>query len=109
MKKFILLAGRRSGTTLLVTCLDSHPQISCDKEVFSTKRRFVYFQVDRPSSPFYKFRTASTKRKVDYIFRRKQLIDEFLAEVYTPPDDSVKAFLWTGQKIPRDFGLGFRE
>jgi LPS sulfotransferase NodH len=91
MTKFILLAGRRSGTTLLVTSLDSHPQINCTKDVFSTKRRLRYFQVDRPSGLFYRFRSASMKRQIDYIFHRKHLIDAFLAEVYTPPDDSVKA------------------
>ena len=90
MEKFIVLAGRRSGTTLLVTCLDSHPQIECSKEVFSTTRRFRYFQIDRRSSLFYKFRSASMKRKIDYIFRRQQLIDAFLAEVYIPVDN-VKA------------------
>jgi LPS sulfotransferase NodH len=86
MDKFILLAGRRSGTTLLVTCLDSHPQINCMKEAFSTTRRYKYFRIDRRSSPFYKYRTASLKRKFDFFFRRKQLIDAFLAELYRPVD-----------------------
>ena len=91
MNKFIVFAGRRSGTTLLVTSLDSHPQINCTKDVFSTKRRLRYFQVDRPSGLFYRFRSTSLKRQIDYIFRRKQLIDAFLAEVYTPTDDSIRA------------------
>lgn len=91
MDRFILLAGRRSGTTLLTTCLDSHPQVQCTKDVFSTKRRLRYFQVDRPSGRFFKFRSSSTKRRIDYVLRRKQLIDAFLAEVYTPADDSIRA------------------
>ena len=91
MDRFILLAGRRSGTTLLVTCLDSHPQIQCGKDVFSTTRRLRYFQVDRPSGRFFKFRSRSAKHRIDYIFRRKQLIDAYLAEVYTPADDSIRA------------------
>lgn len=84
MEKFIVLAGRRSGTTLLVTCLDSHPQIDCTKEVFDTHRKFKYFQVDRRTGLFYRYRSASIKRQFDYIFRRKPLIEAFLAEIYRP-------------------------
>ncbi len=91
MEKFVILAGRRSGTTLLANSLDSHPQIECTKETFSTKRRWKYFQIDRPSSPFYKFRSASLQRQIDYMFRRKQLIDVFLTQEFNTAADTVKA------------------
>lgn len=91
MEKFVVLAGRRSGTTLLANSLDSHPQIECTKETFSTKRRWKYFQIDRPNSPFYKFRSASLKRQIDYLFRRKQLIDTFLNQEFNAPANGVDA------------------
>jgi LPS sulfotransferase NodH len=46
--------------------------------------------VDRPGSKFHKFRTASIQRKIDYIFRKEQLIDAFLSEFYVPAN-GVKA------------------
>lgn len=90
MEKFLILAGRRSGTTFLVTSLDSHAQVECTKEIFSTRRNFKYFQVDKSGSAFYKFRSATFKRQLDYIFRRQHLIDAFLTEIFIPAEN-VKA------------------
>jgi len=86
MDRFIILAARRSGITLLIQSLDSHPQVQCHKYVFSTRRRLRYFQVDTPGSLFYEFRTASAERQMDYVFRRKRLIDVFLTGLYAPAD-----------------------
>ena len=90
MDRFIVLAARRSGVTLLLDSLSSHPQIQCYKEVFRTRQKFRYFQIDKKHSHFYKFRSASLKRQIDYILRRKQLLDAFLMELYTPAD-GIKA------------------
>jgi hypothetical protein len=84
MERFLILAGRRSGTTLLVECLDSHPDIECRKDVFSIRRRWRHFQVDVKSGLFYPFRTASLKRRIDFVFRRRWLIESFLAEAFAP-------------------------
>ncbi len=87
MDKFIVLAAHRSGNTLLLSSLESHPQIRCHKRVFTINvviRRFL--MVDRPSSPFYQFRTASINRRLDYIFRKKQLVNEFMTELCRPSD-----------------------
>jgi hypothetical protein len=82
LNKFLILAGRRSGVTFLVDSLDSHPEIECIKDVFSLRRRFKYFQVDVAIGLFYKFRSASKGRQLDYVFRRKRLIDAFMAETF---------------------------
>ncbi len=84
MERFLVLAGRRSGTTLLVESLDSHPDIECRKDVFSIRRRWRYFQVDFKGGLFYPYRTASLRRRIDYILRRRRLIGSFLAEVFSP-------------------------
>ncbi|MDY6876428.1 MAG: sulfotransferase [Chloroflexota bacterium] len=83
MDKFIVLAARRSGVTLLLDSLNSHPQIQCYKGVFTTTNRLKFFEFDNPDSRFYKFRSASPKRQGDYVFRRKRLISTFLTELYT--------------------------
>jgi Sulfotransferase family len=84
VERFLVLAGRRSGTTLLVESLDSHPDVECRKDVFSIRRRWKYFQVDVKSGLFYPYRTASLKRKVDFVFRRRRLVESFLAETFVP-------------------------
>jgi len=83
--KFIVLSAHRSGTTLLLSSLESHPQIRCHKRVFTLNiigNRFLAF--DRPGSPFYQYRTASLQRRLDYMFRPKQLINDFMTELCAP-------------------------
>lgn len=83
MNRFILLAARRSGTTLLLGSLESHPQVQCFKRVFRLKRPFRYFfEFEQPGSLFFKYRSASIKRQVDYFFRRKHLLGVFLTDLY---------------------------
>ncbi len=88
IEKFIVLAAHRSGTTLLLSSLESHPQITCHKRIFTVdvmiKRVWVR---DRPGSSFHQFRTASLKRRLDYVFRSKQLINDFMSELDAPGDD----------------------
>jgi hypothetical protein len=84
MQRFIVLAGRRSGTTLLVESLDSHPDVECRKDVFSIRRRWKRFQVDVKTGLFYQFRTASLGRRIDYLFRRRRLVHAFLEETLSP-------------------------
>jgi LPS sulfotransferase NodH len=86
MDMFILLAARRSGITLLVRSLNSHPQITCYKKAFGVLTRFKYFKYDRPESKFYRYRSASLTRRLDYIFRKKQLIDDFMVETGASAD-----------------------
>jgi len=86
MERFIVLAGRRSGTTLLVECLDSHPDVECRKDVFSIRRRWKHFQVDVKTGLFYPFRSASLARRIDYLFRRRRLIRAFLTETFAPTE-----------------------
>lgn len=89
MDKFILLAGRRSGTTLLVRSLDSHPQLECHKNAFDVDSRFKYFVVDRPTGKFYRFRTASVQRRLDYVLHRQHVVDDFLNEMCLPANGAM--------------------
>jgi len=88
MKRFVLLAPRRSGTSLLISSLNSHPQIHCYKYVFHRRRLLRYFfYFEKSGTPFFKYWSTSIKRQIDYIFRRKHLIDAFLTELYESGND----------------------
>ncbi len=84
VSKFILLNTHRSGTKLLLGALGSNLPIHCDKKAFDLTIIFERFAFDRLNSPFYKFRSVSTKRRIDYIFAKKQVINDFLQQIYTP-------------------------
>jgi LPS sulfotransferase NodH len=40
VSKFLIIARARSGTTLLTQLLDSHPDVTCDREIFAKKVLF---------------------------------------------------------------------
>ena len=84
ISKFILLTTHRSGTNLLLTSLGGNSPIKCHKRVFVLRVIFERFAFDRPGSPFYQYRTASLQRRFDYMFRPKQLINNFMTELYIP-------------------------
>lgn len=83
MIKFVVLSRQRSGSTLLVRSLSSHPQIQCHGEIFLAKNTRL---------PTYEaYRTASLKRRLAHPFFKKWLIYNFLAEVYTSAAADIEA------------------
>ena len=79
MTKFILLTGRRSGTTLVIDCLNNHPDITCIKRAFGVERRIKNPTEHRHSSDFYLYRTDNALRKAMYLFRRTVVFHDYLA------------------------------
>ena len=85
MTKFILLADRRSGTTLVIDCLTGHPGINCAKRAFGQEKKIRNPTENHHSSDFYLYRTASLANRGKYYLQKKQLIKSFLDErVFTP-------------------------
>lgn len=80
MTKFILLAARRSGTTLLIDCLNSHPDIACVKRAFGLEKKIENPTPDKHSGAFYLYRTKNIGNRIRYYTGRYGLIDEFLAQ-----------------------------
>lgn len=80
MTKFILLAARRSGTSLLIDCLNSHPDIACVKRAFGLEKKIKNPTPDEHSGGFYMHRTKKVGNRVRYYTNRYGQIDEFLAE-----------------------------
>jgi len=80
MRKFILLAARRSGTSLVIDCLNSHPDIHCVKRAFGLERKIKNPTSDKHSGGFYLYRTKSIVNRLRYYAGRAGLINDFLYE-----------------------------
>ena len=85
--KFILLNTHRSGTRLFFDTLGGDAQVQRHTRAFDLTTVLERFMFDRRTSPFYRFRTASTRRRIDYVLRRKDVINDFLAELCTSSAD----------------------
>ena len=84
INKFILLNTHRSGTRLLLGSLECYLPIKCYRNAFELTIILERFAVSRLKSPFYRFQSTSLKRRIDYFFHQKKLINDFLTELYTP-------------------------
>ncbi len=91
VSKFILLNTHSSGTRLLLGALGSNLPLKCYKRAFELTTILDRFAFDRLGSQFYKFRFASAKRQIDYFFDKKQVVNDFLQQIYTPPNSEVRA------------------
>ena len=91
MTKFLLLAARRSGTTLLIDCLNQHPEIQCMKRAFGLERKISDPTPDKHSGAFYLYRTRSLFNRTRYVMRRNRLIYDFLSEEVLNPQQNISA------------------
>ena len=74
MGKFVIISTKRTGSTLLIELLDSHPAVLCAGEIFFP-----------PSGSEYAFRRyveQSAGRKFMHQILRRRLVKEFLDEFY---------------------------
>lgn len=91
MIKFILLAARRSGTTLVIDCLNSHTQVKCVKRAFGLERKIKSPTEDQHSGGFYLYRTKNLYNRIRYYSKKYDLIDDFLCEDIFLPRDNYSA------------------
>lgn len=91
MTKFILLAARRSGTTLAIDCLNSHSQVECVKRAFGLERKIKNPTLDRHSGEFYLYRTRNLYNRIRYYAKRYDLIDSFLCDDIFSPREHIPA------------------
>lgn len=90
MEKFVLLADRRSGTTLVIDCLNKLPRIRCEKRAFGIDRKVKNPTQDEHSGMFFLYRDGVWKRQLRYYLQRQSLIEDFLNdEIFIPgqPED----------------------
>lgn len=91
MNDFVLIAGHRSGTTMLLRSLESHPRIECHKRPLKVDSYKGVIAVDNRRCPYRRFRTASLTRRFDYLFNRQRLVADFVSSLSANAGDNVQA------------------
>ena len=80
MAKFILLAARRSGTTLLIDCLNSHPEVNCVKRAFGIEKKIKNPTPDNHAGGFFLYRMKNLSNRMRYYTSRYALVNDFLQD-----------------------------
>ena len=80
MQKFVLLADRRSGTTLVIDCLNSVESIQCEKRAFGIDKKVENPDKNHHSGLFFLYRSETLSRKFKFWISRQSLIRDFLDE-----------------------------
>ena len=80
MEQFVLLADRRSGTTLVIDCLNNLERVSCEKRAFGIDKIIKNPSDNRHSGMFFLYRTANWQRKLQYYVQRQKLTEQFLRD-----------------------------
>ena len=74
MKRFVVLSTQRTGSTLLISSLDSHPGIFCAGEIFFPRSGSEY--------AINRYARLSSLNRVQHTFCRGRLVRRFLDEFY---------------------------
>lgn len=78
MEKFVLLADRRSGTTLVIDCLNNLPRVNCEKRAFGIDKKIKNPTKDNHNGLFFLYREGVWKRQLRFFLQRRALIWDFL-------------------------------
>jgi len=85
MEKFVLLADRRSGTTLVIDCLNNLPRVHCEKRAFGIDKKIKNPTKDKHNGMFFLYREGVWKRQLRFYLQRQGLIKDFLNdEIFIP-------------------------
>lgn len=87
MTKFILLAERRSGTSLMIDCLNNHPKIFCGKRVFGQEFKVKNPDKNNHSGDYFLYRSGSIKRNLLHYLNKKSSINNFLEKHFFKKND----------------------
>lgn len=96
MRMFVVISTQRSGSTLLIKLLDSHPSVLCAGEIFFPPSGSEY------SIRRYVERTAT--RKIRHQIQRSGLVNEFLDDFYSQGGYAAIGFKYMysqARRIPR--------
>jgi hypothetical protein len=88
LEPFILLASRRSGTTLVIDCLNNHERIHCEKRAFGIEKKIANPTLDRHSGGYFLYRTASLGRRFRHHLDCAGLIREYLSNEIFRADEN---------------------
>ena len=88
MKKFVVMSTMRSGTTWLISLLDSHEQITCAGEMLhSDLRQCEHITYHKEFSLGYFFKDRPEKREIAK-YNQRQVLFEYLDWFYASIGDS---------------------
>lgn len=100
--KFAIVGTQRTGTTLIRTALDSHPQIRCIGEALNIGPPFykrVFYKQNSNRLPvemgyisYRRYIRSSYKRRFLHYFNRTQLVFDYLDKLYSLPGFSAVGF-----------------
>lgn len=89
MTEFLIAGTQRTGTTLMVTLLDSHPDILCVGESFNLgNNQNIYHQ----EYSYVRHCRKSIWQKLMHILGRDKLVEEYLNELYSNPEYKAIGF-----------------
>jgi LPS sulfotransferase NodH len=77
MQPFVIVGIQRTGTNLLVTSLNSHPDILCIGETFLSRGKSQY--------DYGHYRTLSWERRIGHYFDRRRQMRGYLDDFYETP------------------------
>lgn len=80
-RPFIVLAARRSGTTFLLSYLDSHPDVVCHKRAFDVVARLHWLRAEDPRSRYRAFRRGEPRGRMRGWFRPRESVARFVAQL----------------------------
>lgn len=86
MRAFVIVGTQRTGTTLIRTCLDSHPRVHCSGEVFKFGRR----PYQGPDA-YWRYCRSTPLRRLRKVFARRRQVYAFLDSLLTG-DDRMAGF-----------------
>lgn len=84
MRRFVVLSTQRSGSTLLTSSLNSHPDVLCSGELF--------FPRSDTEFAMRAYRRLSLRNWLMHSFRRGALVREYLDDYYSQPGYRATGF-----------------
>lgn len=79
---FVILGTNRTGTTLIATSLNSHPEVVCHGEAFKTFLPRAPVDVD--DSGYLRYRQESLSRRLGHYVSRRLVVRAYLDRLYRP-------------------------
>ncbi len=87
VRQFVIVGTQRTGTTLIRTSLDSHPDLICSGEVFKGGRR----PYQHPDG-YWAFCRASPRNRIRQYVARKRNVTDFLTQLFSRPGAAAIGF-----------------
>lgn len=79
--RFVIAATQRTGSTLIMSALASHPEILCLPEIFLYTRRVT----TRSENSYHHYLSTTSRGKWKHYFARRKIVFDYLDYIYSLP------------------------